>query len=192
MFPSRVNCTKSPINTQSNTLSNNHKEADNRIFWLCSIMNGDICRESSTESSHSTEAQRKKHSYSFQKDWPRVCLLLDQLTWLVNLISSSSTYSLLTTWKIDVSKIIGVMHFIAGCDIPSFLCGFTKDYCFKMFNKHSDVICPESADDAEKIGEGKQPELNVLIIALLQFWIRYYQKFLFNFRPGCRSDEVLQ
>ena len=31
-------------------------------------------------------------------------------------------------------------------------------------------------NDAEKIVKDKQPELNVFIIALLQFWIRYYQK----------------
>ena len=73
---------------------------------------------------------------------------------LVKLISSSSTYSLLTTRNIEVSKIIGVMHFITGYDVLSFLRGFTKDYRFKMFNKHSD----ESADNAEKIVEGKQPE----------------------------------
>ena len=84
---------------------------------------------------------------------------------LVKLISSSSTYSLLTTRNIEVSKIIGVMHFITGYDKLSFYRVFTKDYCFKMFNKHSD----ESADNAEKIVEGKQPESNVFIIALLQF-----------------------
>ena len=87
---------------------------------------------------------------------------------LVKLISSSSTYSLLTTRNIDVSKIIEVMHFIMGCDVLSFLCGFTKDYCFRTFIKNSDVICPESADNAEKIVEGKQPELKMFIIALLQ------------------------
>ena len=88
---------------------------------------------------------------------------------LVKLIRSFSTYSLLTTQNIDVSKIIGVMHFITGCDVLSFFRGFTKDYCFKTFNKHSDVICLESANDAEKIIEGKLPKLNMFIIALLQF-----------------------
>ena len=88
---------------------------------------------------------------------------------LVKLIRSFSTYSLLTTQNTDVSKIIGVMHFITGCDVLSFLRGFTKDYCFKTFNKHSDVVCLESANDAEKIIESKLPKLNMFIIALLQF-----------------------
>ena len=87
---------------------------------------------------------------------------------LVKLISSSSTHSLLTARNIDVSKVIGVMHFITGCKVLSLLRGFTKDYCFKTFNKYSNVICPESADDAEKIAQGKQPELSMFIIALLK------------------------
>ena len=43
----------------------------------------------------------------------------------VKLISSSSTYSLLITRNIDVSTIIGVMHFITGCNVLSCLYSFT-------------------------------------------------------------------
>ena len=32
----------------------------------------------------------------------------------------------------------------------------------------------------------------MFIIALLQFWIRYHQKFLSNFRSGRQSDKVPQ
>ena len=35
----------------------------------------------------------------------------------VKVVSSSLTYSLLTTRNIYLSKIIGVMHFITGCDV---------------------------------------------------------------------------
>ena len=43
MSSSRVNCTKSPINTQSNNpFSNNYEEEDTRMFRLCSIIKGDI------------------------------------------------------------------------------------------------------------------------------------------------------
>ena len=61
-----------------------------------------------------------------------------------------------------------------------------------MSNKRSNVFCSESADDAEKIVESKEPKLNMFIIALLQFWIRYYQKFLSNFRLGRQSNKVLK
>ena len=43
MSSSRVNCTKSPINAQSNNpFSNNYEEGDTRMLRLCSIMKGDI------------------------------------------------------------------------------------------------------------------------------------------------------
>ena len=199
MSSSRVNCTKSPINAQSNNpFSNNYEEGDTRMLRLCSIMKGDIiiC---STDTDllvialiNHTQLKLGERNIVIHFGKAGEEFVYCWISQFVKVVSSSLTYSLLTTRNIYLSKIIGVMHFITGCDVLWFLCGFTKGYCFKTFNKHSNVICPELADDAEKIVEGKQSELNMLIITLLHLWIRYYQKFLSNFRSGRRSNEVFQ
>ena len=50
MSPSMVNCTKSPTkHTKQYSFSHNHEEADPRIFWLCSIMKGDIIHSTDTD-----------------------------------------------------------------------------------------------------------------------------------------------
>ena len=135
--------------TQQYPFLNNHEEADTRIFWLWSIMTGDIIIHSSDTDllaialiNHTQlRLGERKIAIHFGKAGQEfVYCWINQL---LKLISSFSTYSLLTTQNIDVSKIIGVMNFITGRDILSFLRGFTKDYCFKTFNKHSDVICLE-------------------------------------------------
>ena len=142
--------------TQQYPFSNNHEEADIRIFWLCSLMQGDIIiRSTDTDllanalinhtqlklGGRNIVIHFRKTGQEFVYCW---------INQLVKLISSSSTYSLLTARNNDVSRIIVVLHFITGCDLLSFLRGFTKGYCFKTLNKHSDIICPESADILKK------------------------------------------
>ena len=142
MSPSMVNCTKSPTkHTKQYSFSHNHEEADPRIFWLCSIMKGDIIHSTDTDllaialiKDNKLKLRERNIIIHFRKAGQEFVYC-----WInrhVKFISSSSTYSLLTTWNIDVLKIIGVVHFIMGYDLLLFLCGFTKDYCFKTFNKH--------------------------------------------------------
>ena len=158
MSPSRVNCTSSPINKQSDTLSQTitKKQIPGcsdcvpqwRVTSSCAILIliSLLSPWSITLNWGSEEETILIHFGKSGQEF--VYCWINQL---VKLISSSSTYSLLTTRNLDVSNIIGVMLFITGCNVLSFLRDFTKDYSFKTFNKHSDVIFPESAEHAEKI-----------------------------------------
>ena len=162
MSPSRVNCTKSPINKQSDTLSQTITKkqipgcsdcvpqwrvtSSCAILILISLLSPWLITLNWGSEEETIVIHFGKSGQEFVYCW---------INQLVKLISSSSTYSLLTARNNDVSRIIVVLHFITGCDLLSFLRGFTKGYCFKTFNKHSDIICPESADDTKKIVEGK-------------------------------------
>ena len=92
------------------------------MLRLCSIMKGDIIicstdtdllvialiNHTQLKLGERKLGERKKAGEEFVYCW---------ISQFVKVISSSLTYSLLTTRNIYLSKIIGVMHFITGCDV---------------------------------------------------------------------------
>ena len=95
---------------------------------------------------------------------------------------SDPKYSLLQVRGIAISKIIGAFHFITGCDDVSFLRGFTKDFCIKIFDRFNDQICAESAEKTELMLSGDHHETNEFFCRLLI--CIYCQKFSNCFSPG--------
>ena len=71
------------------------------------------------------------------------------------------------TRSIPSSTVLGILHFSSGCDDLSFLCGFSKRFCFRVFERHCNKICPEDAAGVDKILSGDEAVEGVFAFA---FW----------------------
>lgn len=152
--------TKCPFN-------NNHEEADTRMFWLATLMDGNILiRSTDTDILaiallNSTELSLDNRSLVIQYGPNLYCHLND----LIKLMKESVEFSLLITREIAIEKIIGALHFVTGCDDLSYLRGFSKLFCYKSFVKNCDGICSESSIEANEFVKGRSFPILIVI-----FW----------------------
>ena len=103
---------------------------------------------------------------------------------LANHITEDPQFSILKTRSVSAPKLLGMLHFLTGCDDLSFLRGFTKNFCFKVFEKYSEKISPGNASDVEKILAGDESTTLVLMIRFLSFLYGCLRKFSSLFERG--------
>ena len=75
-----------------------------------------------------------------------------------------------------------MLHFLSGCDDLSFLRGFSKNFCFKVFERYCDKICPEESSKFDKILSGDEDVVCGFVIRFLAYLYGY--KFSSSFERG--------
>ena len=101
---------------------------------------------------------------------------------LVESVTQDPKYSLLQVKGLPISRVLGALHFITGCDDLSYLRGFTKNFCMKTFNRHCETICDGSADECNDMFTGNFDRVHHFFVKLLI--CLYCQKYSQCFSPG--------
>ena len=97
------------------------------------------------------------------------------LNLLVQSIFSDCKYSLLVERNIPVVEMVAALHFITGSDDLSYLRGFSKDFCYKQFLQHSDIICGTDAQICKQFLNGDVSATELVFRRLLV--ILYLKKY---------------
>ena len=81
-------------------------------------------------------------------------------------------------------KLVGLLHFVTGCDDLSFLRGFTKNFCFDAFLRYNDKICPTSVQELDELFSQSNN-------ASYQFMVRFLScMYSHHFASSFQANEV--
>ena len=137
-------------------VKNNHEEADTRIFWLITLIQGNVLLRSTDTDIlvigliNFAELQLDNCSIVIQYGSNDYC----NLNKLVELLEESTDYSLLHTRGIAIPRIIGALPFITGCEDLPYLRGYTKLFCIKCYSKSREKICGETNAEVNQFLKG--------------------------------------
>ena len=142
--------------THISYLDNNHNESDTRVFFLLSHLQLEqktwVIRSTNTDMlftvliNYDKLSLDDKHVYIHCNNigqGQKYCFLNE----LITSIENDPQFSLLKAKSVQVAKLVGLLHFITGCNDLSFLRGFSKYFCFGAFVHLNDLIC----DSAQKV-----------------------------------------
>ena len=196
-FEGKVYLTTSESCQEMEDLKNNHLECDTRAFFLLSQMQDAkpnwVIKSTDTDFmftallNYTEICDEKKMVYIHYNTSGQGSMYCNVNT-LVDQIAEDPQFCILKTRSLPTPKLLGMLHFLTGCDDLSFLRGFTKNFCFKVFEKYSEKISPEKAVDVEKILAGDESTTLSLMIRFLAFL--YGHKFSSAFERGEISSLV--
>ena len=86
---------------------------------------------------------------------------------LLELSQQDHKLSLLQTRGLPIPRLLGALHFITGCDDLSYLRGFTKNFCMKVYTKCCDLICGESLEGCQSLFTGDVDSVKSFFTKLL-------------------------
>ncbi len=158
-------------------LTNNHDESDTRIFHLVTLFEYKDIVIRSTDSDLLAIALLNNKKLELNKRTISIDYGTDHciLNLLVQSIFSDCKYSLLVERNIPVVEMVAALHFITGSDDLSYLRGFSKDFCYKQFLQHSDIICGTDAQICKQFLNGDVSATELVFRRLLV--ILYLKKY---------------
>ena len=181
---------------QIDYLANNHNESDTRVFFLLSHLRLEkkiwIIRSTDVDilftallnfDNLSLQLKNVYIHYNSIGQGPKYCFINE----LVASIENDPHFSLLKAKGVAVPKLVGLLHFVTGCDDLSFLRGFTRNFCFGAFVKLNDLMC-DSSEKAEQIMKGDSTAVFQFVINF--FACIYSYKFASSFNVGELSAAI--